>query len=510
MRDSAKEEYFSTKSVKQDLRKKTVAGAAVTLTAQIGADISQLIGSVILARLLTPDDFGLVLMVTAFSLLLMNFGVNGFTEVIIQQDDLRHSHVNTIFWINLACSGMLTLIFMALGPVIAGFYGKPELIPITVAMALSILFAGLSTQHMAILRRNMQFHAAVGTELVALILSYVLAIILALRGFGYWALVARQILFPFLLSLGGWALCGWRPGLPARAGGIGSMLKYAMSTYGTFAMNYFQRNLDKVLIGRFLGTLSLGNYDRAYTLFALPASQLTVPLTNVSLAALSRLKQDPPRYRQAYLKALSLVAFMGMPMSALLTVIGYDLILLLLGPNWEQAGTIFTVFAPSAGVFMIYSTHGWLHLSLGRADNWFRWSILAFAVTAVFFIAGLSYGAPAVALGRVISIHILALPGIWYAGKPIGLRMASVIHATWRCYLSSLLAGLCAWAFLRNVIPSGAAFEVHALRIVAGSSVCVLLYLAFTVVLNQGTRPIVDFLAILRESIGGLRLGSRA
>ncbi|PKN67035.1 MAG: lipopolysaccharide biosynthesis protein [Deltaproteobacteria bacterium HGW-Deltaproteobacteria-15] len=509
-RVSDNERHFSTTRVKEDLRRKTVAGAAVTLTAQIGADISQLIGSIILARFLKPDDFGLVLMVAAFSVLLMNFGVNGFTEVIIQKDDLRHGQVNTLFWINLACSGLLALVFMALGPVIAGFYGEPELIPIAVAMALSILFAGLSTQHIAILKRNMKFHAAVGSELAALILSYALAIGLALNGFGYWALVARQVLFTFLLSLGGWILCSWRPGLPAWAGGMGSLLKYAVSTYGTFAMTYFQRNLDKVLIGRFLGTQSLGSYDRAYTLFALPASQLTVPLTNVSLAALSRLRQDPQRYRHAYLKALSLVAFLGMPLSALLTVIGYDLILLLLGPNWEQAGLIFTVFAPSAGVFMIYSTHGWLHLSLGRADNWLRWSIVAFVVTAGFFIAGLPYGAPGVALGRVVAIHVLALPGIWYAGKPIGLRVVSVLHATWRCYASSFMAGLSTWVFLKNIIPPAPSFEVYALRVFAGSSICVLLYLVFTVVINQGTKPIADFFGILRESIGGLRQGSRA
>jgi PST family polysaccharide transporter len=159
---------------------------------------------------------------------------------------------------------------------------------------------------------------------------------------------------------------------------------------------------------------------------------------------------------------------------------------------------------------MIYSTHGWLHLSLGRADNWLRWSIIAFAVTAGLFIAGLPYGATGVALGRVISIHLLALPGIWYAGRPVGLRVASVIFATWRCYASSFLAGLSTWVFLQNVLPSDASLEVYALRVFTGTSVCMFLYLVFTVALNQGTKPIMDFLGILRESIGGLRQGGRA
>lgn len=502
-------EYLSTPDLKEDLRRKTVAGAAVTITAQVMGDVSQLIGSIILARILSPDDFGLVLMVTAFSILLMNFGVNGFTEAIIQQEGLQHHQVNALFWINLACTSLLTIGFMAMGPVIARFYGRPELVSIATVMSLSILFMGLSTQHIALLKRNMKFHLAVGSELAAWVLSYILAVVLALAGFGYWSVVARQVSFPLALSMGAWFLCGWRPGLPSISG-VRSMVRFALSTYGTFIMAYFQKNLDKVLIGRFQGSQWLGNYDRAYTLFALPASQLTVPLTNVSLAALSRLRGDPQRYRQAYMKAVSLVAFLGMPLSAVLTVVGYDLILLLLGAKWEQAGVIFTIFAPSAGIFMIYSTHGWLHLSLGKADNWLRWSIFGFVITTVFFMAGLPYGANGVALGRVIAIHLLALPGVWYAGRPVQLSIGSLVQAIWKYYVSSLLAGLVTWAMLHNWIPSGESWEVHLLRVFLGSTFCMSIYLVFTVALHQGLKPIVDFVSIVRESVSGLRLGSRA
>lgn len=487
-----------------------MAGAAATLTSQFLADITQVAGSIVLARILSPNDFGLVLMVAAFSVLLMNFGVNGFTEAVIQQEDLKHPQVSALFWINLGASSLLTLVFMSLGPVIARFYGEPELIPITAAMAMSILFAGLSTQHMALLKRSMRFHSAAGNELGAFVLSYALAIALAFSGFGYWALVARQVSFPLALALGGWILCGWRPGLPAWDGGVAGMVRFALSTYGTFIMSYFEKNLDKVLLGRFQGTQSLGSYDRAYTLFSLPASQLTVPLTGVSLAALSRLRGDPLRYRQAYLKAVSMVSFLGMPAGALLTVLGYDLVLLLLGPKWEEAAVIFTLFAPSAGMYMIYTTQGWLHLSLGRAGHWLRWSVLGFVVTAILYVVGLPYGAAGVALGRVIAIHALVVPGIWYAGRPIQLRIGSVIGVTWRHYSSSLLAGVITWCILRNWIPSGESWEFHALRVLLGSSICISLYLGFTVALHKGLRPIADFLGLLRESLSGLRLGSRA
>jgi PST family polysaccharide transporter len=159
---------------------------------------------------------------------------------------------------------------------------------------------------------------------------------------------------------------------------------------------------------------------------------------------------------------------------------------------------------------MIYSTHGWLHLSLGKADNWLRWSIFGFVITTVFFMAGLPYGANGVALGRVIAIHLLALPGVWYAGRPVQLSIGSLVQAIWKYYVSSLLAGLVTWAMLHNWIPSGESWEVHLLRVFLGSTFCMSIYLVFTVALHQGLKPIVDFVSIVRESVSGLRLGSRA
>lgn len=502
-------EYFRALDAGEGLRKKTAAGAITTVGAGFSGHMAQVIGSVVLARLLKPEDFGLVIMVATISVLLMNFGVNGFTEAVIQQENLGHRQVSTLFWINLGCSAVLTAILIGLGPTIASFYGEPGLVKITTVMAFTVLFGGLSTQHVALLKRNMRFQVAAANELGSLVLSYIVAIVLALLGAGYWALVARQVSFTMAYCAGGWVFCSWRPGFPALSREVGNLVRFALSTYGTFVVSYFEKNLDKILIGKVQGTQSLGNYDRAYSLFGLPVSQITAPLSNVSLAALSRLRQDPDRYRRAYLKAVSLVAFIGMPLSAVLTVVGYDVILLLLGPKWEEAGLIFTIFAPSAGVLLVYSTHGWLHLSLGKADNWFRWSVVGFLVTALLFSLGLRYGAAGVALGRVFSIHLLAIPGLWYAGRPIGLKVSMVIRATWKSYASSLLAGICSWLFLKGFSIPGLSWGSLSMRILMGSSCCLILYVLFTVVLNQGMRPIMDFLGFLRESIGGLRAESR-
>lgn len=138
-------DYFSTDHLRTDLRTRALRGASVTLIAQACTYGIGTVGTIILARLLTPHDFGLVTMVLAFSLLLQNFGSNGFIEATIQRQEIHHKQISTLFWVNVGINLMLTLLFMASAPVIAWFYKEPLLKPIVVAIAVSILLSGLST-----------------------------------------------------------------------------------------------------------------------------------------------------------------------------------------------------------------------------------------------------------------------------------------------------------------------------------------------------------------------------
>ncbi|MFX1590784.1 MAG: oligosaccharide flippase family protein, partial [Promethearchaeota archaeon] len=208
-----------------------------------------MIGTIVLARLLTPADFGLVAMVTVFSLLLRNFGMRGFTEAIIQSEVINHKKISTLFWIHVVISFSLALIFISLSPLIAWFYKEPRLVSITIVIALSFIFSALSTQHLALLKRNMEFYKIAANEISAAAISCVVAIVLAWQGGGYWSLVARRVVPIVAMAVGAWILCGWLPGLPVRGTGVKPMLKFGINTYGNFATNYFSRNLDKVLIG---------------------------------------------------------------------------------------------------------------------------------------------------------------------------------------------------------------------------------------------------------------------
>lgn len=287
------------------------------------------------------------------------------------------------------------------------------------------------------------------------------------------------------------------------------MLRFAFNTYGNFITDYFCRNIDKVLIGRFHGAQSLGHYSRAYHLSNMLASQLVHPLTSVAIAALSRLSNDPEKLRRSYLTALSILAFVCMPMSAVLTLVGRDLVLLFLGPQWHKAGQIFSAFGPSIGIAIIYFTHGWLHLSLGRADRWFRWGIVALIVTAIAFVIGLPFGPLGVAIAYAASFYVLIGPGLWYAGRPIHLKLSSIVSVIWKYYISALTAGLLCWFLLYSYDFTSSIFiELSILmRILVPCVLCIAIYLPLIVALFQSRRPISQFVSVIHDMIPSISFG---
>jgi PST family polysaccharide transporter len=265
-------------------------------------------------------------------------------------------------------------------------------------------------------------------------------------------------------------------------------------------MNYFTRNLDNLLVGWRLGSQPLGFYKKAYDLFALPVSQLS-SLTGVAVSTLSRLVNDPARYERYFLRALSTLAFVGMGLGADLTLVGRDLVLLLLGPRWAESGRVFTFFGLGIGLMLIYGTHGWIHLSIGRADRWFRWGVVEFSVTGLFFLAGLPWGPSGVALAWVASVSVLTVPALHYAGRPIRLHITRVIGAVWKYALASAFAG-CASAFIVRGIPplAGALGWSGAIgRIVVVSFLFGTLYLCAVILFHRGCDPIRHVVALLRD-----------
>lgn len=472
-----------------DLPQIAVKAAGVTVFAQGVAFAVQLFATAVLARLLTPHDFGVVTIVTTFSLLLGNFGLNGFTEAVLQLDEITDALASNLFWINLAAGLVLTVVFAALGSLIAKLYSEPLIRHISIGMSLTILVGSMAVLHLALLKRAMCFSAVSVNDVFARIVSVAVSIFCGWKGYGYWALVAGAIGQALYTSIAVWVMCRWIPLLPRRGKGTAKLVWFAGKTYAHFVVNYLTKNLDNLLVGWRFGALALGFYKKAYDLFVLPTSQLLSPMSAVVISTLSRLTTDKTEYNRCFQGGLSVLALVGMALSADLTLVGRDIIRLLLGPQWDAAGLIFTYFGPGIGLMLIYNTHSWMHLSLGRPGRWFRWGLIEVSITSLLFLLALKWGPTGIAAAWTLSYLILTIPALWYAGESIDFEIGPVVAMLWRYAVASLAAGYACAAIMRE-LPLAAATGAAgaAARIVVNSLVFTLLY-ALAVVILGGSEP---------------------
>jgi PST family polysaccharide transporter len=277
-------------------------------------------------------------------------------------------------------------------------------------LSLTLVLSGMSAQHLAQLRRGHRFGVVAANDLASLGLGLLAAYWLAKRGAGYWALVAQQLVQCAATALGAWTSCRWRPALPKRTPGVGPIVRYGLHLTAFNVMNYFARNADNCLIGRYCGSIALGLYTRAYQLFQAPLSQVTWPLSNVALATLSRLTDDPETYRRSYLGAVEKIAIVTVPIVSVLLVCADWVVAIALGPRWHSVAGIFRILALAGLVQPMTSTLGWLFMSQGRTRDMAQCGAITAALAVASFVVGLPWGVRGVATSYVFVDLLLRTP----------------------------------------------------------------------------------------------------
>ena len=482
------------------LRRAAIRGGTATVSASGLGLVVQVVSTVILARLLTPTDFGVVTMVTTFSLLVVNFGLNGFTEAVIQFEELDQSTASNLFWLNSLAGLILAIAFVVAGPLLARFYQNPVTGNVATGLSAGIFISATSVIHLALLKRAMNFMATSGIDLLGRVVYTVIPIPLAVRGWGYRALVAGIVTQQLSVTIAAWWLCRWIPSLPRPTGKTGDIVRFAASVYSQFGVRYSTQNVDNLLVGWHFNAAALGFYKKAYDLFALSASQLTAPLNNVALATLSRLNQDPVRFRRYLAKLLGVIAVVGMAVSGDLTLVGNDVVRVVLGPQWSESGKIFELFGGGIGAMLLCSPVSWIHLSIGKPGRLFRWSVVELSATVFLFVVLLPWGPAGIAAAWSISYWVLLIPGFLYAGRPIRFGVSLVIAAVWRYAASSLVAGLVTGVIRGLIFPSAQGSTAAALeRIMTISALYLTLYLGFVIVSHKGCAPLRQLVSLLRE-----------
>jgi O-antigen/teichoic acid export membrane protein len=460
--------HLGTDHLLTDLKRHTVSGGVITGTAQVAKFVLNLGSTVVLARLLTPRDFGLVAMVTAVTGFLTIFRHGGLATPTIQREHITQAQVSNLFWVNLGVSGLCTLITAALAPVLAKFYHDSRLVPITLALSTTFLIGGFRVQHLALLRRQLRFKALAIIDVGSMAIGVAVGIIMALLHFRYWSLVGLSLgteLGSFLLT---GSISRWRPNWPSRRSGVRPLLAFGIHQTAANLIFSIARSSDTLLIGRVYGAAAVGLYTRGAALVFRPLEQFLLPVNAVFLPTLSRLQSHPARYRSTFLRLYEAIALVACLFGGLLMALSRPMTLVLLGAKWERVSVILAAFSFVAMYTPLAYAANWLLTSQGRGKDILYQNSIAALITAGSFVAGLPFGPVGVAMSFSFSGLFLRLPILYYnVGRkgPVSTKdlwSKFLVHVPlWLVVFAitfetrSLVAGAPSWMQLLICVPVG-------------------------------------------------------
>lgn len=453
----------TVETAEQDSYSGTVVRGSFYTALSQGVGVGCQIASVIiLSRLLTPKDFGLIALIGPVIAFLSMFKEMGLLQAVIQRRKLTYGQLNSLFWINISVSVALTALLMVLAPLITRFYDEPELTWLIRVMALNMLFTAFGAQHFALLNRRMAFGVIAINASVVAISTLAVSIIWALISPSPWALVAGTLTGGALGSIVVWIWVKWRPSRPAIAPGTGELVGFGAGLTGFKLANFFSRNLDNILIGRVWGSSALGLYDRAYKLLLFPLNRVAQPLSQVMIPVLSRMQDEPHRYAHAFFRVFGLMQLAILPGVAALTVMAETAVPFLLGEQWTASAPIFAALGIAGLSQPLASPTGWLFVSQGRTTEMAWWGFASASITCAAFAWSVQFGVVQLAMAYA-AISMLKLVPLWALvcrKGPIGFDNVR------RCILPLFTAGLLAYScvfFIQELLP-----EVAIVRLIAG------------------------------------------
>lgn len=409
-------------------RKIVLRGAVVTGAAQAIRVIVRFVSVIVLARLLTPTDFGLVAAVTPLVAFITLFQELGLRQAVVQRAEISDVQLNQVFWVTVLAGTICMLVVMAISPGIAAFYGDDRLTGIAMVIGVPVLISSMSALHLGLLGRRMQFAQLALNDVFGVIAGTAISVGAACLGFGYWSILFGTVASAAAMLAASWYGTRWVPGRPDFHIDRDIFAFGAHLTGFTF-VNFFRQNLDNVLIGKFSGPVELGFYDRAYKLLLFPIQNINNPMGRVLLPVLSRFQDDKPRLREAYLRAVGMLALAIIPGITALAANSEETIRLLLGERWMPAAPLFAWLGLAGIMQPIANSTGWLYLSQGHTREMMRFGLFSSLVTIAGFCVGLPWGAVGVAAAYAVATGAIQPVQWWYIGRigPVGfLDFASV------------------------------------------------------------------------------------
>ena len=456
----------------------------------------QVVNIVYLAKIIPPAEYGLM----AMALVIFNFGILlrdlGTSAAIIQRKELTHPLINTVFWLNTIMGIALAIIVFSSSPLIANFYQQPQLIPILMMLSITFPLSSCAAAHLALLERDSKFKIVSIIEVTSATVSVVCAVVLANLGYGVYSLVVQAIILNLMSAIQFWLASNWRPTVRSFID-----LQVLKDVFGFSAnlslfnfVNYFSRNADSFIIGKFMSASVLGSYNLAYRIMLFPLQSLTFVTTRSLYPILSKSQDDNKSISSLYLKCVFVILFITMPLMVGLAYFSEPFVRLVFGAQWYLTADVLKWLAPTAIIQSVLSTTGSVFMAKGRTNTLLRLGIIGAILQVSSFIIGVKYSITVFAMCYFIANILNAIPVMYCLFK--------LIDINFKCFFTKIIPIIsgtgCMWLSLNILNLYVPMISINSvLKLCSLSVTGALLYIIFMVVFSRFIRN--NILGILRK-----------
>jgi O-antigen/teichoic acid export membrane protein len=505
---ASSEDWFSARFAPAELRARAMSGVGSTTARRAIAQTMEFATVLALARLLQPEDFGLIAMVAVFTGFVALFKDMGLSTATIRYPDVTPQQVSNLFWANIVASVLLFAVIVVVAPLLAGFFNEPRVRVLAVALSLGMMLDSAGTQHRALLTRNLRFDLSMRIGIQATFARCATAIVAATCGLGYWALVLGPWAGSIVSAIYAWYYCTWRPGLPQSGARTRPLFNFGLRMFAFNIMAFIATHLHAVIIGRMAGPAAAGLYHRAHTtqrhllLWVTNAPRQIMPVT------MARVAGDTSRVTSYYYRACTLVVTATLPVMFIGLLLPHELVYVLFGPRWDASADVLRFMSIGVVAQALLGTTGWIYASVGAAERMLRWGFLGWGMMMGGTIVGAlfmdTYGIQALALGMSLAVLLMVGPGMSYAFKDTELNWHDLMLHLRGPLMAGAVAGLGSWALLTILPPLSPWF-----RLLLGCLVFVALDLLLLVTVAGQRQLVLDSARMLKQVAAHFRFQKR-
>lgn len=454
----------------ESLKNKTIKGVGWSAAdALLGQGVTFIVG-LVLARLLSPDEYGLIGICLIFTTVLNGIVDSGFSNALIRKKDVTDEDYNTMFTTNMAISIVLYVLLFISAPFVSDFFHRVELTALVRVTGLILFLNALSITQVTILTKNIDFKTKTKASLVSAIISGVIGIAMAFMGYGVWSLVTQQLSKQLLYTLCLWVLNKWCPRFTFYKDSFKYMWGFGWKLLASGILNNVWNQLYQVVIGRCYTSSTLGHYTRANEYASIFSSNLTLIVQRVSYPVLAEIQDDKERMVQGYRKVIKVTMFVTAVCMISLGAVSEPLIYTLIGTKWHEAATYLPLICISMSLYPLHAINLNILQVLGRSDIFLYLEILKKIVGIVPIVIGIFCGIYYMLLASILTGVISLYLNTWYTGKTLNYSFWKQLRDIAPSYFTALVIALAVYFLKYLSLPY---YVVLMLQIIVGLVACI-------------------------------------